>query len=86
MKSQLENLIGKKVIRLDRQLDQVISINASVPQNSIDLFTQIYFDDYVLNIYNRFKLLNSSSLEELQGLSIKKVLENKNEILLEFET
>jgi hypothetical protein len=83
--SQLQQLIGKKLMGLTHEVSYTVPLNSpSKGKEDFDLYLQILFDDYTLNIYNRHQLENANSLGEFENQILSKVDESDTEIVFHF--
>ena len=63
--SRVDKLINKKLNKATHELDHTILLSDSV--ETIDLHLQLFFDDYILNVYNLHKLFNVDKVDQLVG-------------------
>jgi len=82
MNSYLEKLIGKKLENVNTGISQTYALGVpSSKENSLTLiFTTIFFEDYILGVYNRHEIISHdySSIADLIGLRVTDAHETKN--------
>ncbi|MBK6840598.1 MAG: hypothetical protein IPG90_21705 [Bacteroidetes bacterium] len=82
--SHLLKLIGKPILDVQTNISQSVALNDSAFQESkIELFLQLVFDGYHLNIYNKFELIGLTSLQYLllKGKTINNIIESKENVV-----
>ncbi|MCW3117918.1 MAG: hypothetical protein JWM28_2000 [Chitinophagaceae bacterium] len=87
-KSYLDRIIGKSVTKTDINTSTIIAIReieADPVDERMSISIQLYFEDYLLNIYNPIKILPADKqLEDFIGLKLISAEEKKEEIKLVF--
>lgn len=81
--SYLENLAGLTIRNVQTEIDHTIPI-ATAKEKGDDVFSayiQLYFDGYILNIYNTFEIIpdGGMDLKKLIGLKTISANETKEE-------
>ena len=88
-KSALERLIGKIVLNTDSSISHVAGLKQNVndPDNELTLIgIQLFFQDYILNIYNRFEIVPQiSGIDKLAGLEVISISDNSEKAEIFFK-
>jgi hypothetical protein len=87
--SYLKYLIGQIIQRVDTDISTVIPLNQKKEEYEqiMSVYTQIYFDEYILDVYNKAEILGGTEnmrIEELIGLKVIDTNETKEKAELIF--
>jgi len=84
--SYLKLLIGKTVVNTEYSTSTVVPLSSAENDSSLmrtTVFVQIYFEDYLLHIYNKMRVLpNSKAISDFIGLIVIDAYETKEEASL----
>ena len=84
--SKLQLLVGKKVTGIRHELGRTIPLEQPLAREVYDLFLQVVFDEFSLNIYNNHSLSNSENIDSIVNETLLRVEESDSEIVFVFGT
>lgn len=97
-KSYLKYLVGQTITNIEVDINTVVSLKekkADQSQQTMSVYTQIYFEEYRLDVYNKTEIIGeiNISIKDLVGLKVidanetdeiaELVLDNGNQFIID---